>query len=240
MKKSDPWLALFFTVFLLVLWLGFSVHRDARFAGSAAGAVFAIAGSLLLFIPLLYSVIKRIPGLKTLVTGWISFSTLLTIHIYSGFIGAILVVVHTGHKFDGILATTLTALLLIVVFSGYTGHYLLGRISKDVSEQKTLLAGLESQYARQVVELHSQPEEKKRLSLFTGFFSRLFAPAAGGDVFRLAESIADVEYSLSTHALFKRIFSAWLKIHIGLSLFFYLLLAAHIGGAFYFGLRWLR
>lgn len=238
MKKSEPILALIFTIFLAVLWLGFLFHQDNRFAGSTMGAAFAISGSLLLLVPLFYSVIKRVPALKTLVTKTISFPTLLTIHIYSGFVGAILVLIHTGHKFDGILATTLTAFLLIVVFSGYTGRYLLGRISKDISEQKTLLSALESQYAKKVVELHSQPEEKNLLAGFSGFFSRLAAPSNHNGVFRIADSIAEVEYSISTHDFFKRIFSIWLKLHIALSLLFYLLLALHIGGEYYFGLRW--
>lgn len=240
MKKSEPLLALIFTLFLAVLWMGFLFHQDESFAGSTIGAAFAISGSLLLLVPLFYSVVKRMSILKTLVTKKISFPNLLTIHIYSGFIGAILVVIHTGHKFEGILATTLTAFLLIVVFSGYTGRYLLSRISRDISEQKTLLSALESQYAKKVVELHSQLEEKKLLASFSGFFSRLTSPSYGGGVVRLAESIADVEYAISTRDLFKLLFSRWLKLHIALSLLFYLLLALHIGGEYYFGLRWFQ
>ena len=240
MKKSEQLLALFFTVFLAVLWLGFLFHQNERFAGSTIGAAFAVSGSLLLLVPLLYSVIKRMPILKALFTKKISFPMLLTIHVYSGFIGAILVVIHTGHKFDGILATTLTAFLLIVVFSGYTGRYLLSRISLDTSQQKTLLSALESQYARNVVDLHSQQEVKEHLATFSGFFSRLASPSHGTDIFRLAESIADVEYAIVTHDLFKRIFSIWLKLHIVLSMLFYLLLAVHIGGEYYFGLRWFQ
>lgn len=241
MTKRDPLLALIFVLFLAILWLGFLFHQDQRFAGSLAGGVLAISGSLLLFIPLIYSIIKRVPSLKAAAVKKISFPTMLTIHVYAGFIGAILVLLHTGHKFNGLIATLLTVLLLIVVFSGYIGRYLLNRNSTELTEKKLLLAALESQYATKVVELHSRPDEKDSLRLFSGFFSRLFAyskPTHATDVLRLADSIADLEYAISSHDLFKRLFSAWLKLHIVLSLIFYLLLVLHIGGEYYFGLRW--
>ncbi|MBX9767571.1 MAG: hypothetical protein K2X47_09905 [Bdellovibrionales bacterium] len=248
MKPTERLIGLTFMVFLAVLWLGFLLHRDARFAGSLLGGILAILGSFLLFVPLLYLVIKRVPLLKRLVTKKISFPTLLTIHIYAGFIGAILVLLHTGHKFNGTLASSLTALLLIVVLSGYIGRYLLSRVSKDLTEKKQLLSALESQYGAKVIELHSRPEEKNLLAQYTGFFSRLRAStffsrgmaslSPASDVLSLAESIADVEYAISTHALFQRLFSIWLKLHITLSVLFYLLLVLHIGGAYYFGLRW--
>lgn len=242
MRPSEPYISLALALFLAVLWLGFLFHSDPRFAGTALGGTFAISGSLFLLVPLLYSLIKRTPTLKKVVTVKISFPTLLTIHIYSGFLGAILVLVHTGHKFQGVLATSLTGLLLIVVFSGYVGRYLLGQISKEVSEKKQLLSALETEYGKKVVELHDDPEQKIRLAPFAGFFSRFsvkgFPRTPAADVFSLAESIADVEYAVSTHDLFKRVFSIWLKLHIALSLLFYLLLTLHAGGAYYFGLRW--
>lgn len=242
MKSNEPLIGFIFMLFLMVLWLGFIFHQNERFAGSFMGGILAISGSLFLLVPFFYSVIKRVPILKRSITKIISFPTLLTIHIYSGFIGAILALLHAGHKFHGILATVLTALLLILVFSGYIGRYLLRRVSKEVTEKKQLLLALESQYAAKVVELHSRPEEKYLMAFFTGFFARLLAsrpldtPAT--EVFNLAESIADVEYAISTHDLFKRLFSGWLKLHIVLSFLFYLLLVLHIGSEYYFGLRW--
>lgn len=250
MKPSEPLLALIFSSFLLLLWMGFLFHQDVRFAGSLTGGLLSISGSFFLLIPLIYSVIKRVPFIKRFTTKWISFSSLLTIHIYSGFIGAILVLLHTGHKFHGLLATLLTVFLLIVVFSGYIGRYLLSRISKEVQEKRQMLSSLESQYSTKLNELRERPEELKALRPFTGFISRIFAPiflpkaqAQGAfqraiDVIQISESMADVEYAISTHDLFKRLFSYWLKIHIVLSLIFYFLLALHILGVYHFGLRW--
>ena len=52
--------------------------------------------------------------------------------------------------------------------------------------------------------------------------------------------VADLEYAVRTHELFKRWFSRSLKVHIVLSVILYVLLALHIGSGIYFGLRWLR
>jgi hypothetical protein len=59
-----------------------------------------------------------------------------------------------------------------------------------------------------------------------------------GEVIRLAESVADLEYAVRTHELFKRWFAWSLKLHIVLSLIFYALLGLHIWAEIHFGLRW--
>ncbi|MBY0385284.1 hypothetical protein K2X05_09010 [bacterium] len=250
MKQNEPLIGFLLTVLLLLLWLGFLIHQDEHFAGSLLGGVLAVTGSLFLIIPLLYSGLKRIPVLKRVITERISFATLLTIHIYAGFIGAILVLLHTGHKFHGILASTLTATLLIVVFSGYIGRYLLSRISKEISEKKSILTGLEIQFSLALNEVRSQAEQKEIIGIFSGFFSSLLAPfflrttsqlssvAHAREILQLSDAIADVEYAISTHDFFNRGFSIWLKIHIALSLIFYFLLVLHILGSYHFGIRW--
>lgn len=222
MKPNEPFIGFIFIIFIALLWLGFLFHQDTRFAGSFFGGVLAVTGSILLLVPALYSLIKRVPVFRNYFTKKISLAVMLTIHIYCSFIGAILVLLHTGHKFQSRLATTLTALLLIVVFSGYIGRYLLSRISNDVVQKKKLLSSLDSEYAATVVAMHARTQLKREI------------------IYDLAESIADTEYAISTHDFFKRLFSGWLKLHIILSSFFYILLALHIGGVNYFGLRWFQ
>ena len=249
MKAREPFTALLLMSFLTLVWLGFLFHRDPRFAGSLTGGILAVLGSVLLLVPAAYSLIKRVPALKQWVTRKISFANLLTIHIYSGFIGAILVLLHTGHKFNGMVATALTAFLLIVVFSGYIGRYLLGRISKEVSEKKVLLSSLQNELGARLKTVETSPEEREVLELFSGFISRVVSPFFLGrnsklsfprtrEVLVLSEAVADVEYALATHNLFKRAFSVWLKVHIVLSAFFYFLLFLHVLAVYFFGLRW--
>ena len=57
-----------------------------------------------------------------------------------------------------------------------------------------------------------------------GFELESSGPA--GQVTRTAESVADLEYAIGTHELFKRWCRRWLMLHIGTGI--------------YFGLRWLR
>lgn len=250
MKAKEPYIAHSLAVLLLILWLGFFIHRDPRFAGSLAGGILAVTGSLLLLVPLFYSLIKRIPWLKERIIPHISFSNLLTIHIYSGFLGAVLVILHTGHKFHGIIATSLTTLLLIVVFSGYLGRYLFSMFAKDLGEKRQTLSALNAALELRTQGFLTNPDERTLFPIFSGFFSRLLSPfllrgVAGSasvrktqEVLALAESISDVEYAIKTHEHFKRLFTRWLKLHIVLSAAFYFFLLLHISAEIYYGLRW--
>ena len=123
-------------VLMLVLTMGFFVHRDPRFAGSLAGGLLGISAASLMLVPLMYLFVKRIPWLKKRITPHISMRTLLTIHIYTGVLAPILGVLHTGHKFQSALGIALTLMMLIVAISGYVGRYLLGRLSTDIRQMR--------------------------------------------------------------------------------------------------------
>jgi hypothetical protein len=144
-------------------------------------------------------------------------------------------------------------MLLIVVFSGYVGRYLLSEISQELSEKKGILEGLEFRFSKKVVEIQNGPSDRQQLiQVFSGPFARLFAPlflrrkdlsapsALAADTLNLAESISDMEYAIATHNLFKKAFSYWLKFHIALSFAFYFLFLLHIAGEYHFGIRWFQ
>ena len=239
-------------VLLVVLALGFYVHRDPRFPGSLAGGVLGISGAALMLVPLAYLFIKRIGFLKRAVTGAVSMRTLLAIHIYAGVLGPILGVLHSGHKFQSPLGIALTAMMIVVALSGFVGRYLMKRLSTDLREQQQLLAGLRVAYERTAAELIKEPEAAGRLRPFAGFFSRLAAPffvakagatagpmSAPSRALRLSESMADLEYAIKTHELAKSTFGRWLACHIIIALILYALLALHIWSGWYFGIRWL-
>ena len=101
-------------VLLLVIWADFVFHDYPDFAGSLTGGIFGVTGALLMLGPLLYSVIKRTKPVRTAVTRHVPMKTLLTWHIYVGLFGSILVMIHTGHKFESILGIALTAVTLTV------------------------------------------------------------------------------------------------------------------------------
>lgn len=251
MKERERIVVSGLVVLFLIVWLGFLFHRSPRFAGSLWGGVLGVSGSLLMLVPLAYLVVKRIPPLKSAVTRLVSMRTLLAWHIYAGVLGPILVLLHTGHKFESHLGIALTAMTLIVVVSGFIGRYLLNQISDTIREKKGILTQLELAYRETATELAAHPEEVALVRPFTGFFARLLSgrvfaanvsrsAAMGAPIraLRLADAIADMEFAIRTHEDFKRAFGIWLKLHIVLSFTLYALLALHVWAAIHFGLRW--
>ena len=251
MKDRERLVVSGLVVLLLILWLGFLVHRDHRFAGSLWGGVLGVSGAVLMLVPFVYLVVKRVAPLKKLVTRYISMQTLLSWHIYAGVVGSILVILHTGHKFASPLGIALTAMTILVVLSGFAGRYLMRQFSQTIREKKEVLTQLELAYRETATELSAHPEEAAAVRPLSRFFTRFVAGVfvtsvesnprtmpASVRALRLAESIADVEYAIKTHETFKRWFAAWLKFHIVISFILYGLLALHVWAGIHFGLRW--
>ena len=251
MKKHDRLVATGLVVLMLVLGLGFLVHQSPRFAGSAWGGALGVSGAVLMLVPLAYMVVKRIPPLKRAVTRQVSMRTLLAWHVYAGILGPILGLLHTGHKFDSLLGNALTAMMVIVVLSGFVGRYLMGQFSQTIREKKEMLTELELAYRQTAADFAAHPEQVAIVRPLVGFWSRLLGglllarpagiPASASApvrALRLSESMADLEYAIKTHEAFKRWFAGWLRFHIVISFVLYGLLALHIWAGIYFGLRW--
>jgi hypothetical protein len=251
MKERERIIVSGLVVLMLLLWLGFLLHRSPRFAGSFWGGVLAVSGSALMLVPLAYLVVKRIKPLKRWIARFISMRTLLTWHIYAGVFGPILVLLHTGHKFDSTLGIALTAMMLLVVLSGFTGRYLMNQFSQTIHEKREMLTQLELAYRQTAGELAAHPEQRLLLRPFSGLLSRWVASvllrsvsagsasvAAPKRAIALAESIADVEYAIKSHEMFKQLFGWWLRLHIVISIILYVLLALHVWSGIHFGIRW--
>jgi hypothetical protein len=231
---------------LLVLgWLGYLLHSSPRFAGSGMGAVFGIAAAVLMLFPLAYPIVKRIPAINRRVTKHVSMETLMIIHVYAGIFGPVLAIIHTGHKYESWLGITLTAVMLLVVVSGYVVRYLLTYVGHEIKDKLLLLQTARGDLDHAWGVLENTPVEMRGLSnarlLTAGLASvgiDLSSGGPAGEVTRLAEAVADLEYAVRTHELFKRWFSRALKLHIVLSLLFYVLLGLHIWAGIHFGLRW--
>ena len=230
---------------LLILWLGFLVHRSPHFAGSLAGGVLGVAGALLILLSMAHMIVKRIPALKRYVTARISMRALLVIHVHAGVVGAIFGLLHTGHKFESHLGIALTTVMMIVVLSGFIGRYLLRQTSESIQEKRAVLTDLELAFRKTATRLAAAPQGTTFLPRpgLAGLlsFSRSSASAAtplAVQATQLAESISDVEYAIRHHETFKRAFAVWLKMHIAFSFTLFLLLGLHIWSALHFGLRW--
>lgn len=230
---------------LLLAWLGFLFHTSPRFAGSVMGAVFGIAGAVLMLVPLAYPIIKRIPAIKVRVTKHLSMQTQLTVHVYSGIFGPLLAIIHTGHKFESWLGIALTAVMLLVVVSGFAVRYLLTFVTHEIKDKLLLLQTARGDLDSAWGVLENSPAEAKALPksrlLAAGLAAvgiDLSSGGPAGEVTRLAESVADLEYAVRTHEFFKRWFARSLKLHIVLSIILYVLLGLHIWAGIHLGLRW--
>jgi len=256
MKEKERLIVGGLVALMLILWLGFPFHHSPRFAGSLWGGMLGVAGAVLMLVPLAYMVVKRNKRLKKFVSQWVSMRTLLAWHIYAGVLGPLLVVIHSGHKYESPLGIALIGMTLLVVVSGFVGRYLMNQFSQEIREKKSMLQSLQTRYQEAQSELAGAPQQAAALQPFSGFFGRLLsglfvhetATSAGGTqltttpspatLLRLSESIADVEYAIRTHEHFKTWFGKWLKFHIWISLALYALMALHIWAAIHFGLRW--
>ena len=235
-----------FTV-LVFAWLGFLLHVSPRFAGSGLGAVFGISGAVLMLVPLAYVVVKRIPFFKERVTQDVSLQTWLSVHVYTGIVGALLALIHTGHKYTSLLGIALTATMLLVIVSGFVVRYLVAFVNVDMKDKLLLLqtarGDLDSAWGVLETAAAALKGLPKAPLLTAGLASSSLSFASdspAGRVTTLAEGVADLEYSVRTDELLRRWFSRALKLHIVLSVALYALLAAHVTSGIYFGLRWLR
>src|SRR5690606_34264265 len=129
-------------IVLVVFWLGFLIHRSPQFAGSAWGGLFGVTAALLLLAPLAYALVKRIARLRRAFTGQSSLQALLQAHIHRGLVGALLALIHTGHKFQSVLGMALTAAMLLVVISGCVGQYFLRHVVEDIRDKQVQLGAL--------------------------------------------------------------------------------------------------
>lgn len=237
-------------VLLLAFWLGFLVHQSPRFPGSLWGGVLGVSGALLMLWPLGYSVIKRVPKIKAWTTRRIKMNTLLSLHVYTGVLGALLALWHTAHKFDSPLGIALTTMMFASVLSGYIGRHFLSLVRYELNEKQEMLAKLQDDYRQTQAELASHPDPALTAvsrNIFKRWAAAFFVSETedgssrltlAGRAVRLAESIADLEYAIGSHDLLKRRFSLWLKVHIWVSAAFYVLLGLHIWAGIRFGLRW--
>ncbi len=251
MRERGPLVATALVMIILVVWGGGFFHASPRFAGSPLGGALGVSGALLMLLPFVYLVIKRVKPIKAAVTRRVSMRTLLAWHIYAGLLGSLLALLHTGHKFESVLGISLTALMLIVVFSGFVGRYLLRQIGDDVRRKRGLLSRLYEAFDAASERLTMEPERRGlihplRSALLRAFLTESPATDAPGTmdvgspvaIARLVGSIADVESAIEARELLMRWFSRWLRLHIVLATALYLLLALHVWAGIHFGLRW--
>lgn len=243
MRERGGLLATILVVLLLLFWGRFLFHVDPRFPGSLVGSAFAIAGSTLMIVPLIYLVAKRLFRMRGS-----SLRTFLAVHIYAGLVGPILVLLHTGHKFDNPVGVLLVTMTLIVVLSGFVGRYLLQTCSRALSEKRREREQVEAVLETARGELWSAVDESgkpvtRRLGVLAALFpwairEPMLRPALRS-ARRVAGTGATLDASIALHERMQWWFRLWMRFHLGLTTVLYLLLVVHVLLVSYYGLRWL-
>jgi hypothetical protein len=103
-----------------------AMHRLLRPSGPV-GQTLGVIGGLLMLMPFIYMMRKRVPRLRS--AG--SLKTWLEIHLFCGIFGPVLVTFHTSFKFNGIVSAAYWS-MVAVVLSGFVGRYLYVRIPRSI------------------------------------------------------------------------------------------------------------
>lgn len=218
---------------LLLLVPAFLLHSDPRFAGSLAGFALGTSAAMLMVLLLIYPLTKYSRSFKALVTRLVSMKALLGFHVYAGIAASFLAVLHSGHKYESPIGIALIASMLIVVVTGFVGRYYLPQTATEIREQQTHLSTLRSAYDRTALTLSA-----REMAIPDGPPVRT-AALQEVPLLQLVDSISDLEYAIGSQEAVKKIFMQWIGLHVVAAIAMYALLALHIAGEVYYGLRWL-
>lgn len=212
---------------LVLIVPGFLFHVDPQFPGSLIGSLFGIAASVLFLLLLAYSVVKRQPWIKERLKKYLPLNTLLSFHVYAGTIGALLGIIHSGHKFQSPLGVMLIILMLIVVATGFIGRYYLAQIGLELRDQQKELTFLRNRYDNLALAA-------------SNLENQAIVDPSGVSLEHLIGAISDLEFSISAREMLKKAFGRWIVVHIATAIAMYAVLALHIWSSIYYGLRWLQ
>lgn len=238
-------------------------HRLLRPSGPV-GQTLGVVGGLLMLMPFVYMMRKRIPGLRS--AG--SLKTWLEIHLFCGIFGPVLVTFHTSFKFNGIVSAAYWSMVAVVV-SGFAGRYLYLRIPRSIRGAELPHAELNAKAAalREELARASSPEVFNRLRQFED----AVVPHSGADLtlvdllfgeLALGRRVRALDRELSRSSLSenlraevvaltveraillrriaylhrtKRLFELWHVFHLPLVYLQLVIVVAHVGVTLYLG-----
>jgi hypothetical protein len=138
----------------------------------------------------------------------------------------------------------LTAMVLLVVLSGFIGRYLMSHISQGLREKQQMLEGLQLVF-QQMSQDFSHQNVGQTLTRSApdrpwNWLSWSQTDDSVSSVSAVAGGIADLEYSIAVHGWMKNWFQKWLRFHKVISGVLCSLLAIHVWSGVYYGLRWFQ
>ncbi len=117
-------------------------HSDWK-PGGIAGHGLGITGTLMIVIMLVYSLRKRIRGMRR----WGKLSSWLNYHIFLGIAGPVLITFHTSFKFGGLISVAYWSMIAVAV-SGFIGRYIYVKIPRRISGEELTLQEADHEFIR--------------------------------------------------------------------------------------------
>ncbi|MDY0043732.1 MAG: hypothetical protein RBS82_03590 [Syntrophales bacterium] len=221
-------IAVYLSVFFVVLFMAALVHQAPAFAGSVTGHLFGITGGAFMLMALAYPFRKRILNKR-------GVENPLTRHILYGLGGPSLGIIHSAHTFGSLIGILLLAATFAVVLSGITGFFLYRKVSRTLHIQKK---------DRDILKKRLKEErEGARACLLLleklGDAEEEELERRCHETMDLAHSVAEMEYTVSVFSKMKNLFSFWYRVHYVLALALFSFLTVHIATIVYYGIRWL-
>jgi hypothetical protein len=232
------------------------VPQPSSFWGHSLGIVGFL---MMLSTETLYSLRKRIPGFHL---G--RMSLWLQAHIFTGLVGAYLVILHSALKFNG-LAGVLTLLTVVAVVSGIIGRYIYTAVPRTLDGLEVAFADLEERLARADRQLQKLGGERLRQAALlaatpvsrTGWFIVLARPflrsrqqrrwrhllqklddTSRAQAEQLHTVLADrqrLQMQVDSWDATRRLLALWHMFHVPLSGALFALAFIHIVAALYYG-----
>lgn len=150
MRRPAP--ELLFAAIALVgitLWYGYQPADKCKPSGLLGHGLGIVGFLLMLSAETLYTLRKRLRGFPR---G--QMSTWLQWHVFSGIVGAYLVLLHSAGKFNG-LAGLLTLLTIIMVISGFVGRFIYTAVPRTLDGVEVAARELEERIAGTNRQLHA-------------------------------------------------------------------------------------
>jgi hypothetical protein len=138
-------------------------HRLLRPSGHA-GQWFGIGGFLLMLVPVVYALRKRVRRFREVG----SMKTWLEVHVFAGIVGPVLITFHTSFKFNGIVSVAYWS-MVAVMLSGFVGRYLYGRIPRTLRGVELTRGELDARATKLSLELAGSalpPAVMKKIAAF--------------------------------------------------------------------------
>jgi hypothetical protein len=113
--------------YLLLIIAGISLDYLLHIANLVwVGRYLGIVGTIFLALSFSYSARKK----KVIKNGALKF--FLKLHCNTGWVGTLMIIVHSGIHFNAILPWAATGLMMVVTASGHVGQYLLKKVKEEV------------------------------------------------------------------------------------------------------------